>query len=301
MPDHPSSDSPRLAIIGAGRLGSVLAISLRRRGWSVAALFDREAGKARALAERLDADLDQESAEAAVARAGAVFLTVSDDEIAPLAARLAGIPAVAGRIFFHTSGAQTAEVLGPLAGAGAEVGTLHPLQTLADVETGLGLITDIYWTVDGSPAAVGLAEHLVDSLEGRLLRVPAQGRVLYHAAAVTASNYLVALADEASRLLEGAGVDREHALRALLPLMEGTILNLKRQDAIRALTGPVARGDAATVERHLAALDASRPEAARLYRLLGERCLTLAEARGLAPGLVESIRRALAGPESKRS
>jgi len=301
MPDQPPSTSPRLAFIGAGRLGSVLAIALRERGWSVAALFDRDVEKARVLAARLGGGLVPESATAAVAAAEAVFLTVSDDEIAPLAARLAQFPIAAGRIFFHTSGALTAAALRPLAEAGAEVGTLHPLQTFADVNTGLGLIRDVFWTGDGSPAAVGLAGRLVDALGGRLLQVPAEGRVLYHAAAVVASNYLVALADQASRLLEGAGVAPEHALAALLPLMEGTLLNLKRKDATSALTGPVARGDAATVERHVAALEAFRPAAARLYRLLGERCLALAEARGLAPGVSESIRRALASPDSKRS
>ncbi|MBN2489725.1 MAG: DUF2520 domain-containing protein [Planctomycetes bacterium] len=286
---------PTVAIVGAGRLGSVLARALAGAGWRVVAVCDRDRAAARALADRLGGVPVAPDAAAALAAAGVVFLTVPDDALAPLAAALAAGPSVAGKIVFHTSGALTAVVLAPLAAAGARAGTLHPLQTFADPARGAECLTGVRWTGDGDVEAMALGERLVRELGGRLLRVPAAGRVLYHAAAVVASNGLVALAGQAERLLAAAGVAPEEALGALLPLMRSTLENLGRGSAAQALTGPVVRGDVDTVRRHLAALaESGRPDAADFYRALGRACLELAAARGLDPGRVAELDRLLA-------
>jgi predicted short-subunit dehydrogenase-like oxidoreductase (DUF2520 family) len=274
----------------------VLARALVAAGRPVAALHDLDPAAARALAAGLGGVAVTADAPAALAAADVVFLTVPDDAIAPLAASLGASPA-SGKIVFHTSGALTAAVLAPLAEAGAHPGTLHPLQTFADPGAGPERLAGVFWTGDGDARAMALAERLVADLGGRFLAVPAEGRALYHAAAVVASNYMVALADQAGRLMAAAGADPEEALAALLPLMRGTLENLARSGAGGALTGPVARGDAETVRRHLETLGAGRPEAAHLYRALGRACLELAASRGLDPERVAVLRRLLADPE----
>lgn len=294
MAKKPSSDRMRLAVLGTGRLGSVLAEALHRAGWPVVALWNRSPHPARRLRRRLGAGRAYREASRAAASAQAVFLTVSDDAVSPLAEVLAA-GRMEGKIVFHTSGVFAAAALSPLDRVGARTGALHPLQTFADPTSGLKRLPGTCWAADGHAEALALARQVVRSLEGRLLAVPAEGRVLYHAAAVVASNYLVALAEVACRLMAASGVPEGEALGALLPLMEGTLSNLRGQAPAHALTGPVARGDAVTVARHLKAMEPGMPGEARLYRALGRRCVGLAEQRGLDPRRVRALRKALSG------
>ena len=297
MPEVAPTSLPRIAVLGTGRMGSVLALALKEGRWPVDGVWNRHPERARALGDRLGPPSRvYENAEAAFASAEVVFLTVADDAVSALAEHLA--PAVrAGQVVFHTSGVLTAGELDPLARAGAHVGALHALQTFADVDRGLERVHGVYWTVDGDDEARAIAGRVVRVLRGRLLRVPPEGRVLYHAAAVVASNYLVALADQASHLMVAAGVAREDALAALIPLMQGTLANLEASDASSALTGPVARGDSATVRRHLEALQLDLPDAVLLYRMLGTRCLALARTRGLPPELEAALKKVLSEPD----
>ncbi|MCK6526220.1 DUF2520 domain-containing protein [Myxococcota bacterium] len=129
----------------------------------------------------------------------------------------------------------------------------------------------------------------------RAVEVPASGKALYHAAAVIASNLLVALEAVAVRTLDRAGVPRERGLEMLLPLVRGTVENLSRNSPERALTGPVARGDAAVVAAHLAALAPGDPEAACLYRLLSAEALRIAPLDDEARAAV--ARALVAGPD----
>jgi len=292
MAKKSSRDRLRLAVLGTGRLGSALAEALHRAGWPVAAVWNRSPQPARRLRSRLGVGRAYREAGRAAAAAPAVFLTVADDAVLPLAEVLAAGNAskMEGKIVFHTSGVHTAEVLSPLDRVGARTGALHPLQTFADPTSSLKRFPGTRWAADGHAGALALARQVVGSLEGRLLEVPAEGRVLYHAAAVTASNYLVALAEVACRLMTASGVPETEALGALMPLMEGTLSNLRGREPARALTGPVARGDAATVARHLKAME---PGVARLYRALGRQCVVLAEQNGLDPRRVRALRKAL--------
>jgi len=304
MADRDASKGPHVAVLGAGRVGSVLAVGLHRAGWRVSAVWNRHPERAEHLRSRIGTGKVFREAGEAAAAADAVFLTVADDAVGPLAVSLVGgkgEKAMEGKVVFHTSGVLTAAVLGPVSRAGARVGALHPLQTFAGVDAGIELLGGIRWAVDGDGEALALAGRVVRTLGGRLLEVPGAGRVFYHAAAVVASNYLVVLAAEACRLMAASGVEEEEAMGALLPLMEGTLHNLRGKEPERALTGPVARGDADTVRRHLEAVEPIMPEAARFYRALAERCLALSEKNGLESGLVEAVRRVLSDPEKNPS
>lgn len=216
----------------------------------------------------------------------AVFLAVPDDVVPEMAHTLAGQgPAPEGCAAFHMSGALSTEVLSPLHAVGYAVGSFHPLQALANPVTGAERLAGSWVAVTGAPTAVAVARRLAAELGSSVFTVPEARRPLYHAAAVMASNFLPPLVDAACRLLERAGVPHEDALPALLPLIEGTLENIRERGVEGAVTGPLLRGDVETVGMHLRALDV---EDRRLYAVLGLELLRLA-----APAIPEGAHREL--------
>jgi predicted short-subunit dehydrogenase-like oxidoreductase (DUF2520 family) len=203
-----------------------------------------------------------------------VLLTVSDRVLPEVAIALAGRGAPPeGCPVLHTSGAWGADPLEPLHRAGYRVGTLHPLQSIANPLTGAERLAGTGFALSGEPEAMSLARRLISALGGRGIAVPVHRRPLYHASAVMASNYLVVLLHEAVRLFRQAGASAEEAEAALLALARGTLENASELGLDLALTGPVVRGDVDTVELHLRTLD---PAPAALYAQLGMRALELA-------------------------
>jgi predicted short-subunit dehydrogenase-like oxidoreductase (DUF2520 family) len=183
-----------------------------------------------------------------------------------------------GTVVAHVAGALGSEAA---AGArGAEPGSVHPLRSFADPERAAASFAGTACAVEGTPPAAEALTELVTRLGGTPLAVAPGGKPLYHAGAVFASNYLVALFHAAERLFEGAGIPREAARPALGRLAEGTLDNVKASGPEGALTGPVERGDDRTVARHLEALRRHRPDLAEAYALLGRMALDVARARG---------------------
>lgn len=211
--------------------------------------------------------------------ATAILLAVPDAALGDVAWDLANAgPAPSGCVALHLSGALSTDVLTPLHTAGYSVGSLHPLQTVADPWLSADRLTGIAFAIAGEPPAARVAQLLVSALNGMPLVIPAANRPVYHAAAVTASNYLVAVLGAAARLLHQAGVPADETLPALLPLVRGTLDNLEHLGVPAALTGPIARGDADTVRLHLARLSA---DDRTLYCALGHEVLRLARQAGL--------------------
>jgi predicted short-subunit dehydrogenase-like oxidoreductase (DUF2520 family) len=211
--------------------------------------------------------------------AAALLLAVPDTALGDVAWDLANAgPAPPGCVALHLSGALSTDVLTPLHAAGYSVGSLHPMQTVADPWLSADRLTGIAFAIAGEPAASRVAHQLVNALNGMPLVIPPTLRPVYHAAAVTASNYLVAVLGSASRLLHQAGVPAGDTLPALLPLVRGTLDNLEHLGVPAALTGPVARGDTDTVRLHLARLS---PDDRTLYCALGLEVLRLARQAGL--------------------
>ncbi|MFY9398130.1 MAG: D-glycero-beta-D-manno-heptose 1-phosphate adenylyltransferase [Desulfomonilia bacterium] len=215
--------------------------------------------------------------------AAVVLLAVPDSVIVQTAQRIAAAwkDACEGLVFLHFSGLLTSEVLEPLAWYGGETGSLHPLQSIMDPELAGEAIAGSLFTFEGSEAARRAAQGLVDSLGSCMLGITKEDKVLYHAAAVMASNYLVTLASQAAELVEGAGLDIGH----LIPLMQGTLENI-RAHGRSALTGPIRRGDWETVLAHLQALERRFPDVLHSYLALGRSTAQLAS-RAWPAGLGE--------------
>jgi predicted short-subunit dehydrogenase-like oxidoreductase (DUF2520 family) len=209
----------------------------------------------------------------------AVILAVPDESLPELSMALAAHgDAPPGCAAFHLSGALGTDPLAPLRERGYSVGTLHPLQSLADPVLGAEQVRDIYFAVSGEPSAIVAARRLLDPIGGSVVTVPVTKRPLYHAAAVFASNYLAGLIAAAGRLMAQAGVPEDEALQAIIPLARGSLENLERLGPVRALTGPVSRGDVETVRLHLRTLE---PRERALYASLGLEILRLAGENGL--------------------
>jgi predicted short-subunit dehydrogenase-like oxidoreductase (DUF2520 family) len=249
-------DSPCLAIVGGGRLGSSLAETAREAGMRVTV-----AGR--------------DHTRRACAGADLVLLCVPDTEIGAACEAAAGaepLPSMVG----HSSGATGLEALGAAAGAGAATFSLHPLQTFA----GAGADPrGAHCAIAGSDAAaLAAAAELAERLGMSPFEVPEATRAAYHAAAAIASNFLVALEEAATELMRAAGVE-EDARELLAPLVLRTAANWSESGA-DALSGPIARGDDATVERHRAAIAELAPELAGMYEAMAERTRIVA---GVAP------------------
>ncbi len=241
---------PPLAIVGAGRVGGALAKAARDEGLEVA------------LAGR-------DTALQAVREAEAALICVPDSAIREVAARIAeAVPPL--RMVGHSSGATSLEALAPAADRGAAIYSLHPLQTVPGPDAEL---VGAACAVTGSePEAERFAGRLAERLGMRPFTVPEERRAAYHAAASIASNFLVALEESAADLLDRIGI--EDARDLLAPLVLTTAANWAERGR-GALTGPIARGDEATVARHLEALREHAPELVPTYEALAERTRAL--------------------------
>ena len=277
----------RIFLVGAGRMGLALGTALLRSGAA-----ERVAYASRTPERPASPLLEEPGAtwtgDAAAPPDGTtvVLLAVPDDALPAVSVRLATRAAPRGAAALHLSGALTAAVLEPLHEAGYAVGTLHPLQTVADPETGVERLRGCAFAIGGEPAALGAARRLVADLADQILVVPPTARPRYHAAAVIASNYLVAILHLAARQLGPVGLDERDAVRALLPLVRGTLENVEELGIPAALTGPIARGDADTVRLHLGRLS---PGDRLLYCALGREALRVAARAGLAEDRVERL------------
>ena len=278
-----------VGIIGPGRAGVGLALALLRAGYDVLLHGRRKKPVPKPLKLTVGAETEP---PAWIAQAGVVILAVRDDAIRPLAEALARAGALRpAQVVLHLSGAQGQEALGPLVGSRAALGSLHPLQTISDPEHAAERLKGAWAAVEGMPRAVQVAEALAHDLGLRPFHIPSKAKPIYHASAVFASNYFVVVEAVAQRLLRHAGLSDAEAWQALRPLVEGTLENLSRQQPIAALTGPVARGDEATIRRHLEAL--TRDDAV-LYRALGRAALELAQKQGMGEATVAQVAAALA-------
>lgn len=279
----PYSPAMDIAVVGAGRTGTALAVLLARAGHRIVGVSGREATAERARVHLPGAPVL--SAPQAALRAEVVLIGTPDDRIGETAWELAAAGAIRpGQAVVHLSGATPLAALGPARDAGAAVLSLHPLQTLPDVEAALELIPGcgMAVTAEDEEGHV-LGERLARAAGGRPFRLPDGARALYHAAAVFASNYLIAVIGAAEELFQGAGI--EGPLDIFLPLSRASLENAAALGPGTALTGPAARGDAGTVRRNLEALEESAPEAVPAYLALTDLALDLAERAGrLQPG-----------------
>lgn len=260
-------------------MGGALALGLAAHGYSVEALVSRKLSHARRVAA-LFPDRPQALSESQLVSLPAsdlILIATPDDAINDAALKIAR--AQKGRIrertVLHTSGALSSQALSPLADLGFSTGSLHPLVSITD-PTAAGQLSGAFFCLEGNRAALRVARQVVRDLGGQAFLIKPQEKALYHAAAVMASGHMTALFDIALEMLGRCGLSPSRARTVLLPLVESAAANLAMMDPSAALTGTFARGDVATVQRHLAVLaEQGLPESLAAYLLLGRRSLSL--------------------------
>ncbi len=289
----------RLAFIGAGTVGSALAISLYGRGYRVAGIGSRSLVSAQRLGDRLPgarvfADIQDAASAAALA-----FLPVPDDAIEGVAASLRWRPAQA---VVHCSGSLSLDVLEAARRQGAIVGAIHPLQTFASVENAIQNLPGSAFALETEDdVLLAELEGIAHALRGHPIRLGPGDKVLYHASAVLACNYLVTLMQMATDLWAEFDVPRHEATLSLMPLLRGTLSNLEKVGLPNCLTGPIARGDVGTVRKHVQALEQRAPGLLRPYRELGLQTIPVALAKGkLSEEAAAALRTLLGDPVEAR-
>lgn len=267
----------RVGVLGAGRVGSALGAALRRAGHEVVAASGVSV-ESRRRAERMLPDVPVLAADEVVAAADFVLVAVPDDALRHLVAGLASAGVWrSGQLVAHTSGAMGIGVLDPAAARGVLALALHPVMTFAGRAEDLDRIAGASFGVTAPDELRAVAEALVVEMGGEPVWVPESARPLYHAALTIGSNHLVTLVNDTLDLLAGAGV--EHPGRLVAPLLSASLDNVLRLgDA--ALTGPVARGDVATVTTHLHVLAAAAPDIVAPYLAMARRTAERARAAG---------------------
>ncbi len=286
----------KVGIIGAGRLGCAIAIALKNVGYEITGIASRSDRSVELLSARIGKSLGNGIVQT-VKDSQVIFLTVPDGLITDIAAQIAalcGKTVLEGKAFFHCSGALTSDSLDELGSSGAATGSLHPAQTFADRQNGWKGLYNICFGFEGTAAAKVIAGRIVDDLGGRMLVISKEDKAVYHAAACMLSNYIVSLSRAASVVLGSIGIDGDEGVKAFIPLMEKTICNIKELGSVKALTGPISRGDAGVVAMHVGELEKIKPEYAELYRSLGRIALDMASKReDMDERLLEQMRQIL--------
>jgi len=272
-----------LNIVGCGRAGRTFArLFAQSHAFLLQDLFDLNATAARACAQFADAG--RAVRRIADLRPAQVWLVATPDGAIVDAARdlvAAGKIAV-GNVVVHLSGATPSLDMVAAIDAGAHAGSFHPLKTFADPGYAAGAFAGTYVALEGDKKALKVLRIALRKIGARVFEIAPQDKVLYHAGSVIVCNYLTALLEAGLRCYEAAGIRLETAYKLMEPLVRETVDNVFRVGTVRALTGPIARGDDAVVARQIAALDSVDRNLAGLYRELGQVALALARSQGAA-------------------
>lgn len=289
--------SERVFIIGAGQVGRGLSRAFRASGVEIVGLHGHKPSESTTTSGELPN---------VIRDANVVLIAVQDPLIAGVVGELAGVssgPAgfsrpshpviTSGTVVLHTSGIAEVRSLESLRSAGFAAGTFHPLAPFAVMERVPELLRGGWIGIDGDDPARAAARRLAGHLGARTLEIPPGGKGAYHAAAVMASNFPVALASAAAGLMQSAGIADKSAQSAVESLITASVGNLASRTPIEALTGPIVRGDVETVRKHLETLS-SQPELYDVYRALSKIALKVAREQGTDAKALAAIKNLLA-------
>ena len=282
----------KIAIVGAGVVGTALASLLKEKGYTLVGLASRSEGSLQKAASVVGGEIRTTTAPQEITpEADLVFLTTSDSAIQKVCEDIAGAGGFhPGQIVVHTSGSLPSTILKAAKEKGALVASVHPLQSFADVKEAVKIISSSIFNIEGDQEAIPPLMELVKTVGGKPLPIETRQKPLYHASAVVACNFLVTLVYLSYQLFEAIGIPQADAAQALLPLIKGTVNNIEHLGPVKALTGPIARGDVDVIRGHLEALKAVDPRFTDIYRAISRLTVEVGIKKGtLAPERGEEI------------
>ncbi len=285
----------KIGFIGAGPVGTAFAVNLSKLDYQIIGVFDviKEA------AQRFAADVPgcqvYKKAQDLADSVDILFITTPDDIIPKVAGELRWR---AGQSAVHCSGASTVHSLDAAREQGAMVGSIHPCQTFAGREQAIQNLPGSTFAIEAEGPIKTTLSEIARALNGDIVYLTSEDKALYHAAACIACNYFYTLVKIASDLWQNFGKSTEEATRAYIPLLQGSVNNIAKVGFPGCLTGPIARGDVKTIQRHLAALAKSAPDILPLYKELGLKTIPIGIAKGtLSEGKAEELRSLFEGAE----
>ena len=268
----------KIGFIGTGKVATAFGRYLFNHGIAISGYHDHHPEKAAHASRATQCKAYPNGAELA-AESDVVLITTRDDQIQAATRKLCRQKALGSRhLVGHMSGAHPSTILSDAADLGAAVFSLHPLQAFAQEERAVADLSHTWFSLDGTNPRIDQLETVLKQTGNRYFRILPENKKLYHLSACILSNYLVTLIQAGMTALAQSGIPPNDGLNAMLPLIQGTIANVVQMGPAKALTGPIARGDATTIGQHLQALDESRlTDLKRFYRFMGLKTLELAE------------------------
>ena len=277
----------KIGIIGAGKVGIALGHVLQNKGFAIVAVASRREESLELARNYIPGKcLYTKNVSEVVREADVIAITTQDREINAVAQEIfRKADKLDRKLFFHTSGAHPATELSPLEQKGAILGSLHPLQTFPDVNSGIVALPRTYIFIEGDEKAIPVLDLLASTIGFKAVRIESENKVLYHLSAVFVCNLLTALMHTGEGIVNRIGID----LMPFFPIIETTLRNIETKGPLLSLTGPVVRGDAETVASHLEAIKGMEPQES-VYRMLSLVALEMAgERKTLKPEEMEKL------------
>jgi predicted short-subunit dehydrogenase-like oxidoreductase (DUF2520 family) len=281
----------KIGIIGAGKVGIALGHVLQNKGFTIVAVASRREESLDLARNYIPGKCLYTKNVAEVVRdADVIAITTQDREIHAVSQEIfRKADKLDRKLFFHTSGAHPATELAPLEQKGAILGSLHPLQTFPDVNSGIVALPRTYIFIEGDEKAIPVLDLLASTVGFKAVRIESKNKVLYHLSAVFVCNLLTALMETGEGIVNRIGID----LVPFFPIIETTLRNIEKKGPLLSLTGPVVRGDAETVASHLEAIKGMETQES-VYRMLSLVALEMArERKTLKPEEMEKLERVL--------
>ena len=266
-----------IGFIGAGTTGTALASRLDQQGFIINAVNSRTLASAERLANRVEKCKVFPTAQDVADKSQLVFITTPDDVISSIANSVKWHDK---QYIVHCSGVHSVDIMASAQKYGTQTGCFHPLQTFADIEQAFNNIPGSTFALEASEPLLTILKEMAISLTGDWVILKPGDKALYHTAAVFACNYLVTLVKLATDLWNDFGIPKEQAIKALLPLLRGTLQNIQNIGLPNCLTGPIARGDLGTISKHLSTLATENTTVLQSYKLLGLNTIPIALAKG---------------------
>ena len=280
----------KVGFIGAGKVGTAMATALFKGGYPVVAVANKNIDASEKLADLVPGCHVFKTTQEVANTADHVFITTPDDSISTIASELIWR---SEQNVVHCSGAASIDILEPAKKFGAMVGSFHPCQAFASVDQAIKNLPGSTFAIEAQGPLLDILKDMASSIGCDWIELKPGNKALYHAAAVFASNYFVTLLKVATDLFQDFDVPTQQATKLLMPLIQGNIKNINSIGLPSCLTGPIARGDTSTIEKHISALKEKDPSILKLYAELGFKTIPIALEKGTLDEKVSETLQAL--------
>ncbi len=266
-----------IGFIGVGKVGTAFGMRLAEKGFPVKGAMDILPAESARFAGAVSGRRVYPTAQELANEMDFVFVTTPDDVIGEVASAVKWRP---GQTVIHCSGANSAGVLAPARALGAHVGCMHPCNSFASIQQSLENLPGSTFTLEAEEPVLSDLKAFADALNGKWMELHEEDKALYHASICIACNYFYTLVHLATDMWKHFGISQSDAVAACMPILTGTLNNIEHVGFPGCLTGPIARGDVGTIQKHIAALTESEPSLVPLYKALGMETIPIGLAKG---------------------